>query len=127
MRCIMVGIVLPADFMMKRYYFKNKPGCTIINNGKNWWAQAEALNTLLMFSEMYSNDNNHYLQKFFKEWQYVQTFLIDHEHGDWYDEGIDTDPAAKIRLKAQIWKTTYHNFRALMNCIDRIEGGKKNQ
>lgn len=110
-----------GGFYDEGYYFKGKAGCTIINNGKNWWAQAEALNTLLMFSEMYPNDNMHYLQKFFKEWQYVQTYLIDHEHGDWYEEGLDTSPQYKTRLKAQIWKTTYHNFRALMNCINRIE------
>lgn len=114
-----------GGFYDEGYYFKDKAGCTIINNGKNWWAQAEALNTLLMFSEMYPEDSMRYLQNFFKEWQYVQTYLIDHEHGDWYDEGIDTDPAAQTRLKAQIWKTTYHIFRALMNCINRIEEHNK--
>ena len=115
-----------GGFYDEGYYFKNKPNITITYNTKNWWAQAEALNTLLMFSEMYPNDSMHYLQKFFKEWQYVQTYLIDHEYGDWYDEGIDTDAAAKKRLKAQIWKTTYHNFRALMNCINRIDAMKNN-
>ncbi len=113
-----------GGFYDEGYYFKNNPGLTVTYNTKNWWAQAEALNTLLMFSEMYSNDSMNYLQKFFKQWQYVQTYLIDHEHGDWYDEGIDTDPAAKTRLKAQIWKTTYHNFRALINCINRIDSDK---
>jgi mannobiose 2-epimerase len=110
-----------GGFYDEGYYFKNKPGLTITNTGKNWWAQAEALNTLLMFSEMYPNDSMQYLQKFFKEWQYVQTYLIDHEHGDWYDEGLDTEPQRKTALKAQIWKATYHVFRALMNCINRIE------
>ena len=113
--------------MMKVIILKTKPGCTIINNGKNWWAQAEALNTLLMFSYMYPNDQLHYRDKFFKEWQYVQTYLIDHEHGDWYEEGLDTSPQYKTRLKAQIWKTTYHNFRALMNCINRIQLMNSNQ
>jgi mannobiose 2-epimerase len=115
---------LLGGFYDEGYYFKDKPGCTIINKSKNWWAQAEALNTLLMFSDMYPNDNMYYLEKFFKEWQYVQTYLIDHEHGDWYEEGLDTSPEYKTRLKAHIWKTTYHNFRALMNCINRIDEDK---
>jgi mannobiose 2-epimerase len=110
-----------GGFYDEGYYFKDKPGCTIINKSKNWWAQAEALNTLLMFSEMYPNDGMQYQQKFFKEWQYVQTYLIDHEHGDWYEEGLDNEPQRRIALKAHIWKTTYHNFRALMNCINRID------
>jgi mannobiose 2-epimerase len=110
-----------GGFYDEGYYFKNKPGITITYNTKNWWAQAEALNTLLMFSDMYPNDQQHYLDKFFKEWQYVQTYLIDYEHGDWYEEGLDNSPEYKTKLKAQIWKATYHSFRALMNCINRID------
>jgi mannobiose 2-epimerase len=114
-----------GGFYDEGYYFKDRPGCTIINKSKNWWAQAEALNTLLIFSELYPKDAMQYLQKFFKEWQYVQTYLIDHEHGDWYAEGLDNEPEQKTALKAHIWKGTYHNFRALMNCINRIDSMKK--
>jgi len=114
-----------GGFYDEGYYFKNKAGITITYDTKNWWAQAEALNTLLMFSEMYAKDEMQYLQKFFKEWQYVQTYLIDHEHGDWYEAGLDKSPEAKTKLKAQIWKTTYHTFRAFMNCMNRIDGMKK--
>ncbi|HEY1870142.1 MAG TPA: AGE family epimerase/isomerase, partial [Chitinophagaceae bacterium] len=114
-----------GGFYDEGYYFKNKPGITITYNTKNWWAQAEALNTLLMFSEMYPNDEMQYQQKFFKEWRYAQTYLIDHEHGDWYEEGLDNSPEYKTKLKAQIWKATYHVFRAFMNCINRIDSMKK--
>ena len=110
-----------GGFYDEGYYFKNKPGLTITYKSKNWWAQAEALNTLLMFSYMYPNDNLHYLQHFFKEWQYVQTYLIDHQYGDWYEEGLDNSPEYKTKPKAHIWKGSYHNFRALMNCIKRID------
>jgi len=114
-----------GGFYDEGYYFKDKPGCTIINKSKNWWAQAEALNTLLIFSDLYPDDNKQYLQKFFKEWDYVQTYLIDHEHGDWYAEGLDNEPQQRTALKAHIWKATYHSFRALMNCVNRIESMKK--
>lgn len=114
-----------GGFYDEGYYFKDKPGLTITNKSKNWWAQAEALNTLLMFSDMYPDDSMNYLQKFFKEWQYVQTYLIDHEHGDWYEEGLDNDPQLKTGLKAHIWKGSYHVFRAMMNCINRIENSKE--
>jgi mannobiose 2-epimerase len=110
-----------GGFYDEGYYFRNKPGLTITYKSKNWWSQAEALNTLLMFSDVYPNDPMNYLQKFFKEWQYVQTYLIDHQHGDWYEEGLDQEPQRKTALKAHIWKGPYHVFRALMNCIDRIE------
>jgi mannobiose 2-epimerase len=110
-----------GGFYDEGYYFKGKPGITIINKSKNWWAQAEALNTLLMMAQLYPNDPMHYLKHFYKEWNYVQTYLIDHEYGDWYEEGLDNEPQRKTALKAHIWKGTYHSFRALMNCINRVD------
>lgn len=114
-----------GGFYDEGYYFKDKPGLIITLNTKNWWAQAEGLNTLLLFSDMYPKDTAQYYNKFTQLWSYVQTYLIDHEHGDWYAEGLDNSPQFKTKLKAQIWKGTYHNFRALMNCMNRIEEDKK--
>ncbi len=114
-----------GGFYDEGYYFKNKPGITITLESKNWWAQAEGLNTLLLLSDAYRKDPMNYYQHFTKLWQYVQTYLIDREHGDWYEEGLDKEPQRKTALKAQIWKGTYHNFRALTNCINRIEKDKK--
>jgi mannobiose 2-epimerase len=109
-----------GGFYDEGYYFKNKPGISIILDTKSWWAQAEGLNSLLMMSDLYPSDAHHYEQKFNKLWQYVQTYLIDHEHGDWYPGGLDKEPNQKLALKGQIWKATYHNFRALNNCIQRL-------
>lgn len=114
-----------GGFYDEGYYFKNKKGITITVESKNWWAQAEALNTFLLLSDEFPNDPMQYYKHFTKEWEYVQTYLIDHEHGDWYDEGLDKSPDRKKALKAQIWKGSYHNFRALMNCINRIEQDRK--
>ena len=110
-----------GGFYDEGYYFKDKPGVTIINKSKNWWAQAEGLNTLLMLSDFYPDDAMQYYRHFTKLWQYVQTYMIDHMYGDWYEEGLDNERQRKTALKAHIWKGTYHNFRALSNCIKRIE------
>jgi len=110
-----------CGFYDEGYYFKDKSGCTITNRSKNWWAQAEALNTLLLFSDIYPADPLGYRKLFMKEWDYAEKYLIDHEHGDWYEEGLDNEPQRKTALKAHIWKTTYHVFRAFMNCIDRLQ------
>ncbi len=114
-----------GGFYDEGYYFKNKPYITITVQSKNWWAQAEGLNTLLLFSYLYPNDKMHYYDHFTKLWQYVQMYLIDHQHGDWYEEGLDKEPARLTALKAHIWKASYHNFRALSNCIMQIEAHKK--
>ena len=57
-------------------------------------------------------------------WKYIQTYLIDHEWGDWYEEGLDNRPERKKALKGHIWKATYHQLRALTNCVQRLRSGK---
>ena len=113
-----------GGFYDEGYYFKDKQTITIIRNTKNWWAQAEGLNTLLIMSDLFPNDRMHYFDKFKMLWKYTQTYLIDHTYGDWYEEGLDKEPQRKTALKGHIWKATYHQFRALMNCVDRLKEEK---
>ncbi len=108
-----------GGFYDEGYYFRDKPGITIIKDSKNWWAQAEGLNTLLMLADRYPNDSMQYFQQYKLLWQYCQTYLIDHQYGDWYEEGLDKEPQRRTALKGHIWKATYHTYRALTNCVDR--------
>ena len=107
-----------GGFYDQGYYFKDKPGMTIIGKSKNWWSQAEGLNTLLLMADKYPNDPNRYFDQYKLLWQYCQTYLIDHEHGEWYEEGLDNDPQRKTGLKGHIWKAAYHTYRALSTCVD---------
>lgn len=107
-----------GGFYDQGYYFKDKPGMTIIKNSKNWWSQAEGLNTLLLTADKYPNDTNHYFDQYKMLWYYCQTYLIDHEYGEWYEEGLDNDPERKTALKGHIWKAAYHTYRALSTCVD---------
>lgn len=107
------------------YYFKDKPGLTIIGTEKNWWSQAEAMNTLLMMSRLFPNDAMHYYDKFKQQWNYIQTYMLDHTYGDWYSNGLDIDPQIKTALKGHIWKGNYHQFRSMMNCVDRLKNDER--
>ncbi|AYL96755.1 AGE family epimerase/isomerase [Mucilaginibacter celer] len=113
-----------GGFYDEGYYFKDKPGVTITEDTKNWWAQAEGLNTLLIMAARYLKDKHQYFNKFKILWQYTETYLIDHEHGDWYPGGLDKQPQYKTALKGQIWKGTYHTFRALFNCVTQLDPDK---
>jgi cellobiose epimerase len=113
-----------GGFYDEGYYFKDRQTITIIRNTKNWWAQAEGLNTLLIMSDLFPNDPLCYFDKFKMLWKYTQTYLIDHTYGDWYEEGLDKEPQRKTAFKGHIWKATYHQFRALMNCVDRLKEAK---
>jgi mannobiose 2-epimerase len=109
-----------GGFYDEGYYFKGNDKITIIKDTKNWWAQAEGMNTLLLMADLFPNDPLRYFEKFQQLWSYTQTYLIDHEYGDWYEGGLDKQPELKKSLKGHIWKATYHHFRSLSNCISNL-------
>lgn len=109
-----------GGFYDEGYYFKGTSGITITHDTKNWWAQAEGLNALLLMADLFPEDEHQYYKKFETLWDYTDKYLIDHEHGDWYAGGIDKQPEMKTALKGQIWKSVYHHYRSLDNCIQRL-------
>lgn len=98
------------------YYFENQPGITIIRDSKNWWAQSEMLNTLLIMHELYPEDDWNFLAKYQQQWTYCRNYLIDWDNGGWYAGGLDKEPNRKSGAKGHIWKGAYHTARSLMNC-----------
>jgi len=108
-----------GGFFDEGYYFDENGKCEIIKETKNWWAQAEGLNALLLFSKIFPEEKIYY-DLFLEQWDYINKYLIDHENGDWYWGSIEKEPHHKTSPKASIWKCTYHNGRALMNCIKML-------
>jgi mannobiose 2-epimerase len=102
-------------------YYQDEDSRTIQNKEKVWWAEAEGLNSLLLLSQLYPQETRYY-DLFKKQWAYIDTYLIDHEYGGWYEAGLDISPGAKKRPKAQIWKANYHDGRSLMNVIHMLKG-----
>jgi len=109
-----------GGFYYQGYYFKNADSISIINDKKIWWVQAEGLNALLLMAKLFQQDEKYY-QAFEKQWQYINKYVIDHKHGEWYGEGLDKSPGFEKSLKAYDWKVNYHNFRALVNCIKMLK------
>ena len=107
-----------GGFYDEGYYFKN--GFKITHDTKNWWAQAEGMNALLLMAELYPNDPHDYSGKFLTLWEYTDKYLIDHENGDWYSGGLDKQPELKTVGKGNIWKGIYHHYRSLDHCIVRL-------
>ncbi len=99
------------------YYLPGTDSVTIISDTKQWWAQAEALHTLLLMAHEVPAQAARYREYFEAQWRHIDRYLIDHEHGGWYPYALDTSPASRRALKAQIWKGNYHTARALMGCL----------
>lgn len=93
----------------------------ILDEGKNWWAQSEGFNSLLLMHKHFPDDPNLYYEKFELLVDYIEKNLLDHENLGWYSYGIDHHPEMKTRRKAHIWKGSYHTARSLMHCISMLE------
>jgi mannobiose 2-epimerase len=112
-----------GGFVDAGYYLAGDSTLTVLRDTKNWWAQAEGLNTLLLLGDLYPEDALAYHARFLEQWAYVSANLIDHERGGWYEGGLDRQPGLASGPKAHIWKAAYHEGRALMNVARRLGGG----
>jgi len=102
------------------YYEAGAEQPSIVRDTKEWWSQAEALNSLLMMSDLFPDDTMAYYDKFCAQWQFCKSYVLDHERGGWYWGGLDKVPAHRTGPKGTIWKGNYHTSRTLINCIRRL-------
>lgn len=95
------------------YRFTKNGKVEIVNRSKAWWSQAEAWHSLALMASIYPKEKA-YTVAFQKMWRYIQTELVDVEHGGWYGNGLDENPESKTQRKAHQWKGAYHDGRALL-------------
>lgn len=99
------------------YYLSDDAEMTILRDTKNWWAQAEGLNSLMIMAKLFPDERDKYLEYFMKLWDYIKTHQIDQEYNGWFEWGQDTSPQTRQNLKGNIWKTNYHDGRSMMALI----------
>ena len=90
-----------------------------LDTNRHWWQQAEAMVALMNAWQISGNDK--YLISLNKLWKFIKKNIIDHEQGEWYWK-VDQDgnPFPEDE-KAGAWKCSYHNSRACIELINRIE------
>ncbi len=100
---------------------------TIINRNKSWWGLVEGMNALLLTHKLYPDDQQDYYHKFLKSWEHIDTYLIDKKYGGWYNAALDSSPESVLQGKSHIWKTTYHNTRGMVSCINMLRNKSHNE
>jgi mannobiose 2-epimerase len=89
------------------------------NLSKEWWVEMEGLNALLLMHEKYGRDTDVYFKAFQKQWHFIKTYQVDPRyHGIYQLIGADGVPISHD--KGQIWKSAYHDGRALLNVGERL-------
>lgn len=90
-----------------------------MHTDRHWWVQGEAMVGLL---DAYGHSGNEQFYKMFlKIWQYIQEHVVDHENGGWFGLIGDDGKPLPNEVKAGFWKCPYHNTRALIESIERID------
>jgi len=92
---------------------------------KTWWVQAEGMNTLLLMHERYGKETDQYWSRFQEQWEFIRKFQMDGFYGGWYarvsDEGTIPDKDSYATRKAGEWKCGYHDGRAMLNVMERLD------
>jgi mannobiose 2-epimerase len=90
-----------------------------LDSDKHWWMQAEAMVGLAYAWKITGKEA--YLDQLVKVWQFICTFVIDKENGEWFGR-IDRDGIPYVSEdKAGFWKCPYHNSRAMMEVINILK------
>jgi cellobiose epimerase len=90
----------------------------LLNKDLHWWPQAETVVGLLNLFELTGNET--YFQNAIKTWTFIENKMIDASQGEWY-WSIRNGIANTDDDKAGFWKCPYHNSRACMEIIKRLE------
>ena len=98
--------------------FNDKRG-EVLDTDKHWWPQAEAM---VGFMDAFENNQDlDYLRHIEMLWSFIKNFLIDRENGEWFWRVNAANVPITTEDKVGFWKCPYHNGRALMELIDRID------
>jgi mannobiose 2-epimerase len=99
-------------------WYEAVPG-KVTNYEKHWWPQAEAVVGFLNAYQI--SGQPHYLNAAEKCWHFIETHLVDREYGGWYSKVTREGEPNREALKASEWKAPYHNGRACLEIIRRLE------
>jgi mannobiose 2-epimerase len=90
----------------------------VTDYSKEWWPQAEAMVGLLNAYQLSSDEG--YLDAALNTWKFIQNSVIDRQYGEWF-RTISEEGHPLVVEKAGPWKSPYHNGRACMEVMHRVE------
>lgn len=85
---------------------------------KHWWPQAEAM--VGFFNAWQISGDEKQLQRAMASWHFIKAHILDRERGEWVWGVRDDYSVMTNEDKAGIWKCPYHNGRACLELLQRI-------
>ncbi len=100
-------------------WYEYEPAENHLVKEKHWWPQAEAM--VGFFNAWQESGQQNFLQAAINVWDFIKEHIRDDAHGEWV-WGIRADGAVMTEKdKIGIWKCPYHNGRACMEMIRRVQ------
>ncbi len=105
-------------------WYEYEPTHQTLIKEKHWWVQAEAM---IGFMNAYQVTNDKkYLQHSLNSWQFTKKYIVDNNKGEWFWGVRDDYSIMQNEDKVGLWKCPYHNSRACLEIIKRINTINKN-
>jgi len=89
-----------------------------LNANLEWWPQAETVVGCLNAWQI-SGDRK-FLDAASRNWEWIKTYMIDREYGEWYRSVKPDGTPQKNRAKADHWRCPYHNGRMGFEVMTRF-------
>lgn len=103
-------------------WYEFEPATGHLVKQKHWWVQAEAM--VGFYNAWQLTNNEDHLNASINNWQFVKRKILDKQYGEWF-WGVGSDGnIMPDEDKAGLWKCPYHNSRACIEIIKRIDRQK---
>lgn len=104
-------------------YLERNSDCKIVKDPIYWWAQAEAVVGFFYIYQL--TKERKYLDFVHKIWGFIDNYLTDRQYGEWYYEVFADGRPNLDRWKVSEWKGPYHNCRACLEILKRVDAIRK--
>lgn len=99
-------------------WYEKDPALNELIKEKHWWVQAEAM--VGFFNHWQITGDESFLKKSYQSWLYIEAFIKDKTYGEWLWGRNEDGSIMQGQDKVGMWKCPYHNARACMEIIKRI-------
>jgi len=91
---------------------------SVVASERQWWVMCEAV--IGFIDQWQITDDIVWYERAKEAFRYIQTQLVDREHGEWYWAILPDGSIDRTNDKAGFWKCPYHNSRMCLELIERL-------
>ena len=91
----------------------------MIDTNKEWWPQAEAVVGFLNAYQL--SGREHFFEAALRCQEFIERAIVDHTYGEWFWRVDRSGTPDRNEPKVSEWKGPYHNTRACLETIRRLD------